>query len=49
MKSVKDIFKGISRVGIFNPRLNVVYTIDVVDIGANVIKQIEDVVICYGD
>lgn len=47
--SGKDIFKGISRVGIFNPRLNVVYTIDVTDIGNDVIKQIEDNVICYGN
>lgn len=46
--SEKDIFKGINRVGIFNPRLNVVYTVEVADIGEDIIKQIEDVVICYG-
>lgn len=45
--SGKDIFKKISKVGIFNPRLNVVYTIDVTDVGEDVIKQIEDAVICY--
>lgn len=45
--SGKDIFKGISRVGIFNPRWNVIYTIDVADIEDDVIKQIEDTVICY--
>ena len=38
--SGKDIFKGISRVGIFNPRWNVIYTIDVADIEDDVIKQI---------
>ncbi len=33
--------------GIFNPRLNVVYTLDVENISPNIIKMIENEVICY--
>jgi hypothetical protein len=40
-------FKGIKRIGIFNPRLNKVYLYDVKKLPAETIKAIEEDVICY--
>ena len=45
--SGQDIFKDIIRLGIFNPRLNIVYTLELKDISPNIIEEIEKSVICY--
>ncbi|HAQ62925.1 MAG TPA: hypothetical protein DCR23_00510 [Ruminococcaceae bacterium] len=45
--SGKPEFKSIKRIGIFNPKLNKVYQYDISDIPDEVIKIIEDEVICY--
>lgn len=45
--SGQEVFKGITKIGFYNPRQNVAYTLDVGKIPASVIKEIEDTVICY--
>ena len=45
--SSNDIFNKIKRIGIFNPRLNVSYYINVEDIPKDVIREVEKDVICY--
>ena len=45
--SGKEEFKNISKLGIYNPRLNIVYTLDVKNISPEVIKEVEKTVICY--
>ena len=40
-------YKSITKLGIFNPRLNVVYLLDIASVPSAVIKEIEDSVICY--
>lgn len=45
--SGQDIFKNINKLGIFNPRLNKVYTIDINSISNETIEEIERDVICY--
>lgn len=45
--SGKNEFKKISKLGIFNPRLNVVYLLEIKDISQDIIKEIEEEVICY--
>ena len=45
--SEKPEFKGIKKIGIFNPRLNKVYQYDLSNVSAETIKDIEDNVICY--
>lgn len=45
--SGQDIFKSITRLGIFNPRLNTVYLLDIKDIPEDIIKTVEREVICY--
>ena len=45
--SEQDIFKNISKIGFFNPRLNVIYLLEVSKIPYDTIKVIEDEVICY--
>lgn len=45
--SGQERFKNISKIGIFNPRLNIVYQLDVSKIASEVIKEIEDYVLCY--
>lgn len=45
--SGQKIFKDITRLGIFNPRLNIVYLYDVKDIPDEVIEAVEKDVICY--
>ena len=42
-----DKFKNINKLGIFNPRLNKVYILEVTKISNEIIKQVEDEVICY--
>lgn len=45
--SKKQEFKTITKLGIFNPRLNKVYQLDIEKISKETIKEIEDNVICY--
>ena len=45
--SIHPEFENISKLGIFNPRLNVVFTIDIKDISDDVIKIVEDEIIGY--
>ena len=45
--SGQEIFKKITRLGIFNPRLNTVYLLDMTKVSKDVIKTIENEVICY--
>lgn len=42
-----DIYKGIDKLGIFNPRLNNIYLLKVKNIPKEVITQVENDVICY--
>lgn len=45
--SGQKIYKDIQRLGIFNPRLNVVYLMDINKVPAEVITEVERDVICY--
>ncbi len=45
--SGQKIYKNINKLGIFNPRLNTVYTIDIKEIPQETIQEIEQEVICY--
>ena len=45
--SKKKEFKDITKIGIFNPRLNTVYLYDLNKLSVDIIKDIEDNVICY--
>lgn len=45
--SKKPEFKKITKLGIFNPRLNVVYTLNISDVSDDIIKTVETEVICY--
>lgn len=45
--SQKPEFKGITKLGIFNPRLNTVYTLEMSKVPADVIRAVENDVICY--
>lgn len=45
--SGQEIFKGIKKIGLYNPRQNVAYTLDVAKIPASVIREVEEKVICY--
>ena len=45
--SGKSIFNNITKLGIFNPRLNIVYLLDIKNISEDIIKAVEDNVICY--
>lgn len=42
-------FNNVRHLGLFNPRLNLAYTLDVDNISSDVIRTIESDVICYGD
>lgn len=44
--SGKKEFKSIKKLGIFNPRLNIVYLLDMSTILEDIIKEVEDTVIC---
>jgi hypothetical protein len=46
-RSIHENLHRITRLGIFNPRLNKVYLLNVSDIPPEVIKAVEDEVICY--
>jgi len=45
--SGQDIYKPLSKIGIFNPRLNKVYTYDMNKLDLSVINEIENTVIGY--
>ena len=45
--SGQDIFKGITKLGLYNPRQNIAYTLDVAKIPSEVIREVEEKVICY--
>lgn len=45
--SGQKVYKNITRLGIFNPRLNFVYTLDLAEIAPEIIEEIERDVICY--
>ena len=45
--SKREMFKGIKKIGIFNPRSNVAYTLDTEKIPERLIQHVEDVVIGY--
>ena len=45
--SGQKIYKNITRLGMFNPRLNFVYTLDLADIAPEIIEEIERDVIGY--
>ena len=45
--SGQDVFKKITKLGIFNPRLNTVFIFDMSTVSAELIKTIENEVICY--
>lgn len=45
--SKKEIFNNISKIGIFNPRLNIVYIYDMKNISREIIEDVERNIICY--
>lgn len=45
--SGQEIFQCITKLGIFNPRLNTVYLLDLSNVSQDVIRLVEDEVICY--
>ncbi|MBR1752558.1 MAG: hypothetical protein IJ740_17095 [Ruminococcus sp.] len=45
--SERPEFKGVDKVGIFNPRLNTIYILDINNVPRSTIKEIEEKVICY--
>ncbi len=45
--SGKDVFKNINKIGIYNPRLNISYILDILKIDDNIIKTVESEVIGY--
>ena len=45
--SLQPKFKGITKIGIYNPRLNVVFTYDMSKVKEETIKEIEKDIICY--
>lgn len=45
--SGQDIFKSITKLGIFNPRLNTVYLLEMSKVPSDIIETVEREVICY--
>lgn len=45
--SEKEEFRNITRLGIFNPRLNTVYTLDTSAVPKDIIMAVEKDVVCY--
>lgn len=45
--SGQKIYKNITKLGIFNPRLNEVYLLDITTVSPKIISEIEQNVICY--
>ena len=46
-RSEQEIFKNIRKIGIFNPRQNVVYQLNTDDIDPNIRIKVERDIICY--
>jgi hypothetical protein len=46
-RSITKEFEDVTNIGIFNPRLNKVYRLNIVDIDPKIIKKVEQEVICY--
>ncbi len=47
--SGQEIFKNIDKVGLYNPRKNIAYVIEISKIPKSIIRQIEDKVLCYNE
>lgn len=45
--SGQDIYKNIQKLGIFNPRLNIVYLLDIKSVSEEIITEVEKDIICY--
>lgn len=45
--SKEQEFENITKLGIFNPRLNQVYLYDTTNLSESIVKEVEDKVICY--
>ena len=45
--SGKNEFKSINQIGLFNPRLNSAYLLDLNTVSKEIIKEVETNVICY--
>lgn len=45
--SGQEVYRNMNKLGVYNPRLNTVYTLDVSDIPLDVIRVVEHDVICY--
>lgn len=45
--SGQEIFKPVTKIGLFNPRLNEAYTLDVSKVSPEVIKGVESEILCY--
>lgn len=45
--SGQEVFKDITKLGIFNPRLNAAFLLDMSKVSAETIKTVEEEVICY--
>ncbi len=45
--SGQEIFNKITKLGIFNPRLNTIYLLDMTKVSKDIIKTVENEVICY--
>ena len=47
-RSIHPEFLSITKLGVFNPRLNAVFTLDIAEIDQNIIEEVSEVVIGYG-
>lgn len=45
--SGQDLYKNIQKIGIFNPRLNIVYLLDIKSVSKEIIMEVEKNIICY--
>ncbi|MBR0168074.1 MAG: hypothetical protein IJQ08_05340, partial [Synergistaceae bacterium] len=45
--SGQKIFKSINKLGVFNPRMNIVYLLETKNILQSIIREVENKVICY--
>ena len=45
--SGQEIYKGIKRIGMFNPRLNFVYVLEIKEVPEETVKEVEEKIICY--
>ena len=47
--SGQKIFKPLTKIGIFNPRTNTAYILDMSKVKDETIRTVEDEIICYGN